>query len=300
MWGLRRMRRMSFVSHSSPLESRVFPANLPTLGVGLGFREPFRGDLFLARDRVDFLEITADHYFDPSPEKARELALLADHFTLIPHGLNLSLGTAEGLDPDYLGKFEALVTRLNPPWWSEHVAFTRAGGFEIGHLAPVPFSREALDVLEANIAEATRRIGTPLIVENITYTIPLPGREMGEGSFLAELTRRTGCGLLLDVTNLYTNAVNHGFDPSEVLDQLPLDRVVQLHFAGGEWHDGQLLDSHARPTSPEVWSLLEEVIARAPIKGIILERDDDFPPFGEILDEVARARSLMKAHGRWV
>jgi uncharacterized protein (UPF0276 family) len=98
---------------------------------------------------------------------------------------------------------------------------------------------------------------------------------------------------------LHTNAVNHGFDPSEVLDQLPLDRVVQLHFAGGEWHDGRLVDSHARPAPPEVWALLEEVVARAPVKGIILERDDDLPPFLELLDEVDRARSLMKKHGRW-
>src|SRR6516162_8678445 len=102
---------MTSRSTSSSLEG------LPTLGVGLGFREPFRGDLFLARDRVDFLEVTADHYFDASPEKDRELALLADHFTLIPHGLNLSLGSAEGLDPVYLGKFASLVGRLKPPWW---------------------------------------------------------------------------------------------------------------------------------------------------------------------------------------
>lgn len=285
-------------SPASMAESQPSLSRLPTLGVGIGFREPFRCDLFLARDRVDFLEITADHYLDASPEKARELDLLAQHFSLIPHGLNLSLGSAEGLDPDYLKKFEALVAWLNPPWWSEHVAFTRAGGVEIGHLAPVPFSNEALGILETNINEATRRIRTPLIVENITYTIPLPGREMGEGAFLAELTRRTGCGLLLDVTNLYTNAVNHGFDPSEVLDQLPLDRVVQLHFAGGEWHDGQLIDNHARPAPPEVWALLEEVVARAPVKGIILERDDDLPPLGELLDEVDRARSIMKAHRR--
>ena len=272
---------------------------LPSLGVGLGFREPFRCDLFLARDRVDFLEITADHYFDASPEKDRELSLLAEHFPLIPHGLNLSLGSAEGLDPDYLGKFAALVKRLNPPWWSEHVAFTRAGGVEIGHLAPLPFSGEALGVLESNITEACRRIPTPLIVENITYTIPLPGREMGEGAFLAELIRRTGCGLLLDVTNLHTNAVNHGFDPLDVLGQLPLDRVVQLHFAGGEWVDGRLVDNHARPAPAEVWALLEEVVARCPVKGIILERDDDLPPLGELLDELDRAREIMKAHGRW-
>lgn len=284
---------------SSPTAARVPVADLPTLGVGLGFREPFRGELFLARDRVDFLEVTADHYLDASPEKDRELALLADHFPLIPHGLNLSLGGAEGLDPAYLAKLAALVRRLAPPWWSEHVAFTRAGGVDIGHLAPLPFSGEALDVLAANIAEAGRQIEAPLIVENITYPFALPGAEMGEADFLSELTERAGCGLLLDVTNLHTNAVNHGFDPLELLDRLPIGRVVQLHFAGGEWHGGRLVDSHARPAPPEVWALLEEVVARAPVRGIILERDDDLPPLGELLDELDRARSIMRAHGRW-
>src|SRR5580658_5466974 len=117
---------------------------LPRLGVGLGFREPFRADLFLHRPEVDFLEITADHYFYVSAEKQAELDLLAAHFTLIPHGLNLSLGSAEGLDDAYFDQFASLIERLNPPWWSEHIAFTRAGGVEIGHLAPVPFNREAL------------------------------------------------------------------------------------------------------------------------------------------------------------
>jgi uncharacterized protein len=280
-------------------EDRAFPRDLPTLGVGLGFREPFRGDLFLARDRVDFLEVTADHYLDASPEKERELYLLADHFPLIPHGLNLSLGGAEGLDLGYLAKLARLVARLDPPWWSEHVAFTRAGGVDIGHLTPLPFSKAALEILEANIDQAMGHIDAPLIVENITYAFALPGAEMGEAEFLSELTDRTGCGLLLDVTNLHTNAVNHGFEPLDLLDALPLDRVVQIHFAGGEWHDGRLVDSHARPAPPEVWTLLDEVVRRAPVKGIILERDEDLPPFGELLDEVDRARAIMRAHGRW-
>jgi uncharacterized protein len=267
--------------------------------VGLGFREPFRADLFLNRERVDFLEVTIEHYLDAPPAKRRELDLLADHFPLIPHGLNLSLGSAEGLDDAYLDRVAELVRRLDPPWWSEHVAFTRAGGVEIGHLAPLPRTREALEVLCANIAAVRRRIDVPLILENITYTVALPGAEMGEAEFLAALLDRSGCGLLLDVTNLHTNATNHGFDPIAFLDRLPPDRVVQLHVAGGCWHDGVLVDSHSRPTPPEVWSLLDEVLARAPVKGVILERDEDLPPFGELLGELDRARGLGRRHRRW-
>ncbi len=278
-------------------EPHAQPKNLsalPKLGVGLGYRPQFRADLFRRRSEVDFLEMTADHYFDASREKRQELDLLADHFTLIPHGLNLSLGSAEGIDPPYLDKFAELVERVRPPWWSEHIAFTRAGGVDIGHLAPLPFTREAIDVLCRNIAEARRRIDAPLILENITYTVSLPGAEMSETEFLTQLLERSDCGLLLDVTNLYTNSVNHGFDPLTFLERLPLERVVQLHFVGGEWHDGQLIDSHSTATPDEVWSLLDAVCTKAPVKGIILERDEDIPPFDELSGELARARTLMQ------
>ena len=137
-------------------------STLPALGVGLGFREPFRSDVLFHRDRIDFLEIIADHYLDAPAGKLQELEMLADHFTLIPHGLSLSLGSAEGLDPGYRDQMVNLVRRIDPPWWSEHIAFTRAGGIELGHLAPVPFSREAIDVLAANIAAGSEASGRPV------------------------------------------------------------------------------------------------------------------------------------------
>ena len=185
----------------------------------------------------------------PRPEKLRELDRLAEHFPLIPHGLDLSLGSAEGLDAAYRDRLLKLVRRLDPPWWSEHVAFTRAGGVAIGHLAPVPFAKQGLDVLAANIREVQERIETPLILENITYAFECPGAEFEEAEFLAELVDRTGCGLLLDVTNLHINAVNHGFDPVAFLDRLPLDRVVQLHFVGGHREGDFLIDSHSAPAA---------------------------------------------------
>lgn len=272
---------------------------LPALGAGLGFREPLRAELFLHRGQVDFLEITADHYLDAPPGKQEELELLARHFPLVPHALDLSLGSAEGLDPGYLDRLARLVERLSPPWWSEHLAFTKAGGVRIGHLAPLPFTREAVETVARNVETVRRRIGAPLILENITYPFALPGSEMTEGQFLAEVLERTGCGLLLDVTNLYTNAVNHGYAPEALLEDLPLERVVQLHFVGGHWHDGTLVDSHGGPTPPEVWRLMDEVVARAPVKGIVLERDENLPPFAELATEVEQARAVGRRHRRW-
>jgi uncharacterized protein len=280
-------------------EDETMNRNLPVLGVGLGFREPFLADLFRHRDRVDFLEITADHYMDAPAEKNAELNLLASNFTIIPHGLDLSLGSADGIDEDYLSALAAIVARVDPPWWSEHIAFTRAGGVSIGHLAPLPWTREAVDVVVRNVERARSRIRTPLILENITTTMIVPPSEMDEVEFLTAVLDQTGCGLLCDVTNLYTNAVNHRQDLDDLLARWPWDRVVQLHFAGGNWHDGTLLDSHAYPTPPEIWTVLEAAVARVPIRGIILERDENLPPFTEMLDELEHARTIGRRHGRW-
>jgi len=275
-------------------------SNLPNLGVGLGFRYPFRGDLFLRRQQVDFLEIIADHYLDSTKEQLEELDLLASHFTLIPHAINLSLGSAEGVDPEYIRKLAGLIRHLNPPWWSEHISYTRAGGVDIGHLSPLPFTGEAIDTICSNIAQVRRSIETPLILENITYTVAFPFSEMDEASFLEEVLERSGCGLLLDVTNVYTNSVNHGYDPVEFLDRLPLDRVVQMHFVGGHWQDGVLVDSHSHSTPDEVWKLMEAVMARTQVKGVVLERDENLPPFDELIAELKQVRRLGRMHAQWV
>ncbi|AFZ59545.1 DUF692 domain-containing protein [Anabaena cylindrica FACHB-243] len=274
-------------------------SHLPNLGVGLGFRQPFKSDLFLNRQQVDFLEIVAEHYLDAAPEKQQELEILAAHFPIIPHAINLSLGSAEGLDRDYLRKLAALIQQLNPPWWSEHICFTKAGGIDIGHLSPLPYTQEAVDVLCRNIAEVRRWVDVPLILENITYMVQLPGAEMTEAQFLSEVLERSDCGLLLDITNLHTNAVNYGYDVDEFLQELPWERVVQLHFVGGHWHDNILIDSHSQSTPVEVWELMKKVITRASVKGIVLERDENLPIFAELAGELQQAREIIRSYGKW-
>lgn len=266
--------------------------NLPKLGVGIGFRDEFTAELFLNRDKIDFLEIISDHYIDPHPTKVEELALLKKHFVLIPHGINLSLGSAEGLDKNYVKKLAKLINELNPPWWSEHICFTQAGGIDIGHLAPLPYTWEAIDVIVKNIKEVKQLFNPPLILENITYMLQIPGAEMTEAEFISEILEQTDCGMLLDITNLYINSINHKFNVDEFLAQIPLDRVVQLHFVGGHWQHGMLIDSHAYPTHKEVWQLMEKVASLTKLKGAILERDENFPNFSDLVKELEQARSV--------
>ncbi|MDJ0448227.1 DUF692 domain-containing protein [Methylocystis sp. JR02] len=271
----------------------------PALGSGLGYRPPFRADLFANRSRVDFLEIIADHNFDAPKEKLAELDLLRAHFPIVAHGLDLSIGSAEGIDSAYLEKFARLIERIDPPWWSEHLCFTRAGGVDIGHLAALPYTQEAIDVVARNVDTVRKRIRAPLLLENITTVVRVPGAEMDEPEFLTRTLDATGCGWLCDVANLYTNAVNQQVDIDATFERWPWERLVQIHYAGGRWRDGVLIDSHDSATSEAVWALYDRIVARAPVKGVILERDERLPIFAELLDEVARARATMRDCGRW-
>ncbi len=285
-------------------DAKVAPppaAALPVLGAGYSYRRAYRPETFAHRAQLDVLEIVADHFMSGSPEVERELDLLAEHFTLIPHGLELSLGSAEGLDDDYVERFAAVVTRARAPWWSEHVAFTRAGGKRIGHLAPIPFTHEALDVVERNLDRIRRRIAhVPCALENIAAPFALPGAELSEAEFLSRLVERTGCALLLDIENLHANAANHGGDAEDFMAALPPHAVVQLHVAGGEWIRDSYVDSHARAVSEEVWRLAESACRRFPVKAIVVERDERLPAFDALLLEVGRARTLGARAGRWL
>lgn len=264
------------------------------LGVGLGYRPAFRAEVFEHRARVGFLEIVADHYFDAPREKLDELDLLAAHFTLIPHGLDLSLGSDEGVDPAYLDKFAALVARLHPPWWSEHIAFTRAGGVPFGHLASLPRNAQSIEALARNAERVRAAIPTPLILENVTETFVAPGATMDEPEFVTRALEATGCGWLCDVTNLHINAVNQNRDLAGEAERWPWSKAVQAHMSGGRiGRDGEWIDSHDRPTPPEALQWLRVLADRGHLRGAILERDEDLPPFGELLDELDRAREAL-------
>ena len=278
---------------AKPCKVTLGESELPRLGVGLGYRDAFRTDVFRNANQIDFLEITADHFFDPKPESNELLKLLASRFPLIPHGLGLSLGSADGLDRGYLNMLKRVVETVQPAWWSEHISFCRVGGIDIGHLTALPKTKATLRCLKENIRVATSEIGAPLILENITQSIEYENDTFDEASFLGEVLNENNCGLLLDVTNLYINSINYRFDAVQVLNRLPRDRIVQLHFVGFDREGDLLIDGHSHATNLEIWQLLEEVVRYAPVCGAILERDEQLPPFSDILTELANMREIM-------
>jgi uncharacterized protein (UPF0276 family) len=263
--------------------------------VGLGFRHQLKSDIFFYQNKIDILEIITDHYLDATNAKLEELKVLHQHFSLAPHCLDLSLGSAEGIEESYLEKVAELLETIESEWFSDHICFTKSGGRKIGHLAPVPYTREALEVFRRNIKQVKSVIKTPLILENITYMVQFPSSEMSESEFIKRLCDENDCGILLDVTNLYINSVNFQFDWRKWLDNMPLERVVQLHFVGGHKQKNWLIDSHAHQTPNEIWEVYREVCQRCNVRAAILERDDNFPKFTEIIEELETARSFSKS-----
>ena len=275
--------------------------HIPILGSGLGYREPWYESLISELgDKVDFLEITADHFMDAPNWKIDQLKELSEKFTLIPHALDLSLGTSEGINEAYIEKLQSVIEIVNPPYWSEHLAFTKAGGMELGHLAPLPFSNEAIDVVANNVQQTRDYIKLPLILENITYGLMMPGQEMSESNFITKTLEASNCGWLLDITNLYVNSVNHSFDIEKFLEETPTERVVQLHYVGFSSNDkGYLIDDHGSAVNEEIWKLMDRVLSSCPAKGTILERDSKFPKFNEIIGEIKRAQMIGGKYKRW-
>jgi uncharacterized protein (UPF0276 family) len=266
-------------------------------GVGLGFRPELSHGLLRAPGTVDFLEVVAESLYARSDWK-REALALAEVWPLVPHGVKLSLASAEGVDLERANKLGDLARELRAPIVSEHIALTKAGRFDIGHLTAVPFTREAVGVVARNVAATQRCLpDVPFLLENIAWTLRWPDDAMGEGEFHAEVVRATGCGMLLDVANVYANARNAGVDPIALVDSYPLDSVRMLHVAGGIFEDGFFFDTHAHDVPEEVFALVEHVLGKCGGVPIVLERDGRFPPFASIVSEVSRLRALGDAVG---
>lgn len=266
---------------------------LPRSCLGLGWRPEIAG-LIAGLPGLRFCEVIAESLTGGRPPAA--LAALRERgVAVIPHGVTLSLGSAEPLAASRIAHLVTCAQRLDAPLVSEHIAFVRAGGMDAGHLLPVPRSRESLDVLVRHVRQVQDRLPVPLALEPIAALFDWPDDEFSEAEFLLELLGSTEAWLLLDVANVYANAVNGGTDPSALLARLPLERVAYLHVAGGIERDGLYHDTHTHATSPEVLALLTELCARHPPPAIMLERDGAYPPAEELhaeLDAVADAASV--------
>ncbi len=271
-------------------------------GVGLAYRYVIHDDVMRCQDRLDLIEISTEDYIvrqrlvrgDPHQSLLREAV---EALPSVAHGLSLSIGSVQEPNEPYLDATRRFLTEHDLAVFSEHLAFHQIDGTDLSTFMCMPFAEVSIAWLKRAYYHARRALGRPFALENVTYYFPVPHCGLSEADFLRRLTEETDCTLLLDVTNVFNNAHNHGYDPIEFLDRLPLERVSQMHLAGGhQTEDGRWEDSHSAPVMEPVWPLFEEVVRRTEAEIAILERDSKFHPFETVMEDVERAREVFSRH----
>lgn len=259
-------------------------------GFGLGLRPVHYADFLAAPQPVDFLEIISENFMIDGGRPLSVLDKLRQRYPVAMYGVSMSLGAADGLNPGYLKRLSALADRLEPLWISDHLCWTGTGGVNSHDLLPLPLTEEALRRVCDNIDQAQTALGRTLLVENPSSYVTFAEDSYSEWAFLAELSKRSGCDLLLDINNIFVSAHNHGFSARDYIAGIPADRVRQIHLAGHTIGDPLLIDTHDQPVPEGVWELFEALYPRLGPVAVMIERDDKIPPLPDLLDEVGRAR----------
>ena len=270
--------------------------------IGLGWRAELAAGILSNLDRIDIVEVIADDFFDAPRRERRALRTLAAQTGVTLHGVSLGMASSVAVETKRLDKMARLCQEVIPVSWSEHLAFVRGGGTEIGHLAAPPRTAATIDGTLANLAYAQRVVGAAPQVENVATLIDPPGSDRDEATWVSQILRSANGDLLLDLHNLYANALNFNFDAVDFIGRLPPERIGAIHLAGGKWigaHGARrLLDDHLHDVPDPVYDLLAEVGAYAPRDlTVILERDGDFPSIDCLLHQLDRARQAL-AQGR--
>lgn len=262
----------------------------PRLGFGVGLRFPHLRYIEEHQPAIDFFEIISENFMDSSGHRRYVLDSLAERYPIFMHGVSLSIGSADPLDFEYLARLKRLADSIGAVLVSDHVCWTGVAGINTHDLLPIPFT-------EASLAHVIRRIRTvqeflerPLLLENPSTYVGFAGSTLTEWEFLTRMAQETGCGLLLDVNNVYVSSVNHDFDPVEYVRCLPHDRVAQIHLAGHTQVGTHVIDTHDCPVADCVWQLYRLAGELAGEVPALLEWDDRIPSFPELQAELGKAR----------
>lgn len=262
-------------------------------GFGLGLRpEHYRDFVERRGSGVDWVEVISENYMVPGGKPLHHLDRIRREWPMAMHGVSLSIGGTDPLDATYLRDLKALAARIEPAWISDHLCWTGVSGRQLHDLLPLPYTEAALRHVADRVAQMQDKLGCRVALENVSSYVAFAADEMAEHDFVAELVRRADCLLLLDVNNVYVSSRNHGFDARRYIDAMPLDRVVQIHLAGHETHDGYLIDTHDHPVCDAVWDLYAHTVRRFGPLPTMIERDDRIPPLAELVAELDVARRI--------
>jgi len=265
---------------------------IPDLGVGVGFRVPHYAHILTTRPAMDWFEVISENFMVRGGMPLANLEKLRAAYRVVPHGVSLSIGGPVALDRDYLTRLKALVDRIDPPWFSDHLCWSGVAGVHLHDLLPLPFTHEAVAHVAARVRQVQDFLGRPFALENVSSYLTFTASSMPEWEFLSEVAEKSDCGILLDCNNIYVSAQNHGFDANDYVDAVDPARVVQMHLAGHTDKGAYLLDTHSDHVNDATWALYRRALRRCGSTSVLIEWDDDIPTWDVLASEAAQARQI--------
>lgn len=267
---------------------------MPFLGFGLGLRTNYYEEILSTKPAVDWFEILSENYLVPGGKPLYYLDKIRALYPMVMHGVSLSLGSTDPLDMDYLRQLKELAHRVEPAWISDHLCWTGVQGVNAHDLLPIPYTHEAVRHIVSRVQQIQEYLKRPILIENVSSYLTYKESELTEWDFILEIVQQSGCCILLDVNNVYVSSVNHQFNPLDFIHTMPANRVAQIHLAGHSDHGNYIIDTHDAPVVQAVWDLYEATIAHLGPVSTMIERDDNMPPFAELLKEINHAKHIAQ------
>lgn len=262
-------------------------------GIGIGLRVPHYRHILAEKPTVDWFEIISENFMVDGGRPLEVLDQILDQYQVVQHGVAMYFGSVDKLSREHLKRLKALVRRTNTPWLSDHLCWGSVDGRYTHDLLPMPYTFVAAAVTAERIRQARDFLEVPICVENVSSYAEYHASEMSEWEFLSEVVERADCGILLDVNNIYVSSQNHGFDPYEYLDNIPHQRVGQMHIAGHSKFEKYTLDTHDHPVLDPVWEMYAHVLGKTGPTATLLEWDDRIPSFEEVHREALKAKKFI-------
>ena len=266
---------------------------------GVGLKPDHYREIIETQPDIGWFEVHPENCMCDGGPPHRYLGKIREDYPLSLHGVGLSLGSDGALDKQHLARLKALIERYQPGQFSEHLAWSTHDDIFFNDLLPVPYTEATLNRVCEHVDQAQEVLGTRLLLENPSTYVSFTSSEIPETEFLDEIAKRTGCGLLLDVNNVFVSATNHGFDASQYIAEFPVAHVGEIHLAGhttdsGITEETVLIDSHNRPVADTVWALFTKALERCGPTPALIERDSDLPPWADLFAEATRAEAAIR------
>jgi uncharacterized protein len=277
----------------SRVTPKVPPASAIPARAGVGLRTPHHRQVLAERPGVGWLEVHSENFFARGGQVLDALERVRGYYPLSLHGVGLSLGSTDPLSREHLSALKSLVERFEPGLVSDHLCWGMIGGRHLNDLLPLPYTEEALAVVCRNVTITQEYLGRQILVENVSSYLQFSDSSIPEWEFLAAVARRSGCGILLDVNNIYVSSVNHGFDALAYLDAIPSHAVQEIHLAGFDSNGACLIDTHGKPVHGPVWNLYGEALSRLGPVPTLIEWDTDLPELEVLLGEARKAQDIL-------